>query len=123
MNDLIIFVIVVGIIVLIIKLDNKKSENTNLKVELEKEKIKQTNKYSKYKQMDFYAIYSLKENLLRECKRSKRIADEHNRSVWDNEKFIEKYALLDLLNDIAGDKFDSDVHNDDIYDFSINLDD
>ena len=123
MNDLIIFAVVVGIIALIIKLDNKKSENANLKVDLEKEKIKQTNKYNKYKQMDFYAIYSLKENLLRECKKSKRIADEHNRSVWNNEEFIKKYALLDLLNDLASEKFDSDIHNDDIYSFSIHLDD
>lgn len=122
MKELVLFVVIIGIIVLITNLDKKNNENINLKIELIKERIRQGAEYKKYKKMGFNAIYNLKETLLYECKKSKEIFDEFHKNAWKSESFLEKYALLELLNDLAMDKFDSKL-NDDIYIFDIDLDD
>ena len=116
------FIIVVVIIVLIINNDKKSNEKIDLQIELIKEKIKQSKEYKKYKKMDFYEVYDLKEQLLHECKEQKDICNRLNRNAWKVDSFLEKYARLDLLNDLALEKYNSDENNDDIYIFDINLD-
>jgi len=117
------FIIIVVIVVLIIINDKKNNENINLKIELTKEKLKQSKEYKEYKKMDFYDVYYSKESLLDECKKMNKIAYKQSRSVWKDEIFLEKYAMLVLLNDLALEKYVSIKDDHDFYLFDINFDD
>lgn len=93
----------------------------HLNIELEMEK-QRADVEKKYKKLDFYSLYDIQQGMLHKYEKKVKTWKELRKEVgnrikdlWDSQEFVEEYARLVLVTNMLSEKYNPEIHNDDLY--------